>query len=169
MEASQSGACAFQLRHLQRFPLGLPYPETVAAVRAVLLHPALGGEIRLVVDGTGVGRPVVDLLRSAGWAPVPVTITGGIEERKAGEWFRVPKVRLVLGLQALVDSGRLRVAAGLPLASPFLEELRAFRVKINPRTRRASFGGKGAHDDLVLAVALSAWLVKKSKPSFFNE
>lgn len=53
-------------------------------------------------------------------------------------------------------------APTVPQTGPFREELRAFKVKINPRTRRASFGGRGAHDDLVLAVALAVWGMRET-------
>src|SRR4051794_18652575 len=52
---------AYALRHLQRFVLGTPYPEVAAAVCELLRWP-LFAECVLVVDQTGVGRPVVDML-----------------------------------------------------------------------------------------------------------
>ena len=55
----------YLLRYLERVPLGTTYP----GVRIVCELVADGGEVRactLVVDATGVGAPVVDLLRAAG-------------------------------------------------------------------------------------------------------
>src|SRR6516165_6508680 len=66
----------YALRHLHRFPLGTPYTEIVPAV-ATLVRSGPLAESPVVVDQTGVGRAVVDLMRqSAGWV-IPVTITGG--------------------------------------------------------------------------------------------
>src|SRR5213080_4767292 len=57
---------AVRLRHLERIALGTPYPDVVARVVKVLGSRALAaGHRHLVVDATGVGRPVVDLLRAA--------------------------------------------------------------------------------------------------------
>jgi hypothetical protein len=54
------------VRHLQRFPLGTPYPRIVADVVGLLRQLArLDPRRRLVVDQTGVGRPVVDMLSEA--------------------------------------------------------------------------------------------------------
>ena len=69
---------AYSLRHLQRFALGTPYTEIVPAVARLASSAPLSGSAVLVVDQTGVGRPVVDMLRRRpDPAIVPVTITGG--------------------------------------------------------------------------------------------
>ena len=119
-------------------------------------RPQLQWRAELVVDATGVGAPVVEQLKEAGLNPVPVTITSGQRvKRVAGAW-RVPKRVLIGGLVGAVESGRLRVARGLPCAEAFKRELRAFRVAVTSH-RHSSFGGVGEHDDLVIAVALAVW------------
>jgi len=68
-----------RVRHLERVELGTPYPEVVRRVRDVARAPDLEGRCRLVADATGVGRPVVDMLRRSGLGcqVYPVMITGG--------------------------------------------------------------------------------------------
>src|ERR1039457_7077570 len=56
---------SLQLRYLERVALGTPYPEVVDRVVQVTQSRELAGRCRLAVDGTGVGRSVVDLLREA--------------------------------------------------------------------------------------------------------
>ena len=82
-------------RHLERYPLGTPYPTIIAGVKDRMATPALRGAT-LIVDATGVGRPVVDLFRAARLTPVPVTITGGdtVTRTRDGYWH-VPKRDLV--------------------------------------------------------------------------
>lgn len=54
-----------------------------------------------MVDQTGIGRPVVDLLCGAGIAPVAVTIHGGDEVIRVREGeYRVPKRTLIGAVQA---------------------------------------------------------------------
>src|SRR4051812_893871 len=55
---------AYSVRHLERMPLGTPFPKQVERIAALLATPELVAA-SLVVDGTGVGRPVMDLLRAA--------------------------------------------------------------------------------------------------------
>src|SRR5215207_5139360 len=50
------------LRHLERLPLGTPYPAVVERVAQVMATGPLAGRApMLVVDHPGVGRPVSDL------------------------------------------------------------------------------------------------------------
>ncbi len=111
----------------------------------------------LVVDATGVGRPVVDQLRAAGLDPVAVTITAGKAATFDGEAWRVPKVELVRTLVAAFEGNRLKVAAGLRYAKALTGELQAFQRKVTGAGRAAYGATAGAHDDLVIAVALAVW------------
>ena len=49
----------FDVRHLARLPLGLPYPAIVTEVADILARPPLRGDAELVVDQTGCGAPPV--------------------------------------------------------------------------------------------------------------
>src|SRR5262245_29207214 len=75
----------FDVRHLERLALGTPYPQVVEHIKATLARAPICGNgpnvepARLVVDDTGVGRPVSDLLVDAGLSPLRVTIVSGNE------------------------------------------------------------------------------------------
>jgi hypothetical protein len=169
-ERPQDRQPPYAVPHLQRFPLGTPYPAIVTAVVDLLRTPTLRGSV-LVVDQTGVGRPVVDMLTGAldGRVTcyfVPITITGGHEvtQTERGD-LRVPKKELVASLQVLLQTRRLKVAQALPEAATLVRELETFRVKITEAANE-TFGAwrEGQHDDLVLAVALAAWIGEKCLP-----
>ncbi len=55
----------FRVLHLERLLLGTPYPRAVERVRQVVGRSAREGKCTLVVDATGLGAPVVDMLRIA--------------------------------------------------------------------------------------------------------
>ncbi len=143
-----------RVRHLERLPLGTPYPQVVA--RIVELVQALP-DAALVVDATGVGRPVVDQLRAAGLDPVAVTITAGKAATFDSGMWHVPKRELVLALVVAFEGDRLKVAAGLRHAKALTGELQAFQRKVTGAGRAAYGATAGAHDDLVIAVALAVW------------
>jgi len=66
----------YAARHLERLPIGTPYPAQVARVKELHDHlKAQGHAPFLVVDQTGVGRPVVDMLRAVDLTPTAVNIT----------------------------------------------------------------------------------------------
>jgi hypothetical protein len=120
----------------------------------------------LVVDQTGVGRAVVDMLRQAvGWV-VPVTITGGhaVTQAEDRSWH-VPKKELVTCLQVVMQSRRLQIARSLPDAATLVRELQNFQIKITAAANE-TFGvwRDGQHDDLVLAVALACWWAERNPP-----
>src|SRR5260370_37358585 len=84
---------ALRLRHVERIPLATEYVQVVERVAEVMRRLAAEGPAHLVVDATGVGTPVVELLRRAGmgcrlW---PVSITGGPAEGYGDGYYRVPK------------------------------------------------------------------------------
>ena len=154
--------------YLERFPLGTEYPAVIGRVEELVRSPKLQGS-RLVIDATGAGRPVVDLFLNTRM-PVeitPLTITAGSEVRE-DRWNRtgnraywVPKIELVSTVQSLLQTRRLRVVPRLALADVLKRELLDFKIKVTASANE-TFGSwrEGAHDDLVLAVAMAAWLAE---------
>lgn len=69
----------FRIRHMERLSLGTPYPTQVRAVMDRCERPPLDElKPRILLDYTGVGRPVFDMFREAGLKRgEAITITGG--------------------------------------------------------------------------------------------
>jgi hypothetical protein len=135
VEAVEAG---LNVAHLERLPLGTPYP--LVAQRLGLLYDAAPPPSALVIDATGVGRPVLDLLRQDGHSPVAVSIIGTGVERLDPEdlIWRVPKKRLMSPLACAIEAGRLSIAPDLPERETFKTELAAFHRKLNQRAIRSS-------------------------------
>jgi len=163
------GVGSYDIVHLER-QRGEPYTALPGRLHDLLRAIAAAHEERhrrpakttLVVDQTGVGVAVVDVLRAAGLDPVAVTITGGdATSRGADRSYRVPKRELVGAVQVLLQGRRLRVAAELAHAPTLVAEFQNFKATIS-LTGHDSYGAgsdwrEGHHDDLVLAVAMAAW------------
>lgn len=146
--------------HLERMPLGTAYPKIVTDVRNLLVKAPPGPRLSLVVDSTGVGRPVVDLIRDRGvpgWL-VPVTITGGTRVIEDGAELHVPKRVLITWLQVAFETEELLIESRMPGVEELMSELTAMRVRAG-----AQFDSwrEGAHDDMVFAVALAWWEMKR--------
>jgi hypothetical protein len=148
----------YHVRHLERLPIGTPYPAQVARVKETLCHLPAGTD--LVVDNTGVGRPVTDMIVQHGLHPICVTITGGNVVTHDGLNFNVPKRDIVGVIAVALQNKRMKIAAGLPYAKTLITELENFKVKIDPKTAHDSYEAwrEGIHDDLVLSVGLAAWV-----------
>jgi hypothetical protein len=152
----------YAVRFLKRWPLQTPYPEIVRDVADLLERPPLrstaGQRPVLALDRSGVGAPVADMFRETGvnattW---PVVITGGQGANWASDGSaHVSKVALVSAMLRVFHSGRLKVA-NLPERDLLDKELAAFRERLTDSAAQ-TFGGAGAHDDLVIAVGLLVW------------
>lgn len=154
----------YSLRHIQRFKLRTPYPVMVQNVVELLRKAPLPGCL-LVVDGTGVGRAVVDMLDNAlrGEATckrVALSISSGQSAHFTTSGFlSVPKQELIATLQILLQTQRLKIARSLPGADTLVRELENYRVKITSH-RSETFEPEraGQHDDLVMALAMAVWV-----------
>ena len=139
----------YHVRSILRYPLRTPYPEIVRKVADVLQHPEYAGRTKLVLDYTGVGRPIADLFykayRESGlldYPPIAFTFTAS------------EKRNLVAKLGIILDENRLEIAEGLRLSQDLVEELKDFRAKISD-SGHDSYEAAKKHDDLVTALMLS--------------
>ncbi len=150
----------YHMRHLERFKLGTPYPDQVAKTQGIVGQMPKESSITLIIDGTGAGRPVVDMFRTAqlNVSLVAISITGGDSVTEDGKDFKVPKRDLVSALQVLLQTGRLKVADGLSGADTLIQELLNFKVKISTGGHDSYEAWReGVHDDLVLSAAMACW------------
>jgi hypothetical protein len=164
--------------HAERFR-GVLYPDVAEKVRLLKAEEKLRGSTyhrvtstwsesfpTVVVDRTGVGPAVTDLLKKSGVSHMGVSITAGDRERHDNKGWYVPKRNLVSALQVAFSTGRMKIASGLELASILKEELLNFKLKINVATGHDSYEAwrEGEHDDLVLAAALAVWAGDRKRP-----
>ncbi len=143
------------VRYVERMRLGLPYPAVVQRVSEIVRSQELRDKCSLVVDATGVGAPVVDMLREArlGCNLTPVTISGG----EGGSGKVVSKQDLMAGVQVLLEKGQLRIGR-LKEREQLKRELMDVRMsRGNAGRMRIGADGSGEHDDLVIALALACW------------
>jgi hypothetical protein len=157
----------YNVRYIEQYRLGTSYPAIVQAVGSLLDREPLAGDCTLIIDHTGVGRPVGDMFMAAQRQYIGITITGGvswhIDPEHRNQWH-VSKILLVGTVQRLLQSGRLRIGATLPHASTLQQELRDFRVKISKAAHETYDAREGAHDDLVLALAIALFVAENEGP-----
>jgi hypothetical protein len=146
----------FDVRHLQRLPLGMPYPDQIAEIARLAARPPLVG-CEIIFDQTGVGAAVCDIADSAGLRPARLVITAGSEQSFANGAWHVPKATLISILDARLHLNELRFAVELLEAGAMKEELRDFKRKVSAAGRFQYEARVGRHDDLVLAVAIALW------------
>ena len=174
------GSIIYDLVYLKRPKLGTPY-DTIAKKVADLvceLEPqgAFGelGQVTLSVDGTGVGRSVVDMLdtefkrrgaTSKAMLRVDfrrVSVTGSQTTLKrptrANGFWSVPKKDLVFPAVAAFQQGKIRIGK-VKDREALVNELKNYRRTTNVATGNTAFEPwrESDHDDLLFAVCLSLW------------
>ncbi len=150
----------YAVRFLTRLPLGTPYTQVVDQLQEIVARikeRAPKAFVRVVLDATGVGQPVLDLVRER-LKDVAVTgvILGAGERAELGlPEARVGKAYLVSRLQVLLQTGRLRLPR-TPEGLALVEELLNFEIRVDQagQDRYGAFK-VGTHDDLVVALGLS--------------
>ncbi len=156
----------YTTRMIERHPLGTPYTEVVERVKTIMNIPKIVGETQLIVDATGVGLPVIDMMRQAGLSPVGIWITPGESVSRVDYGYKVPKRDIATALQIVYQSRRIGIVKSLELTPVLVNELQNFRVKIKESTGHDQYEAwrSGQHDDIVLAQGILIWYAEKVFP-----
>jgi len=164
---TQSGGYEYHIRHLSRPPLGTPYPEVLKKIYTLATLPVVSIDNMVAVDATGVGAPIVDLLRDKLPLLTAITITGGSKVNEQDRYnYTVPKRDLISNLQVLYQNHQIKIAKEIAHADTLVKELLNFKVKISASGHDSYEAWReGTHDDLVLSVALACWLHEREKVS----
>lgn len=155
----------FLVRYLERLPLGTPYPRVADRVAGIVKKVQARADskfpIYVYVDATGVGQPVVDLIREqiTRGTVVAVYFTHGdrrtTKVEGGGRCVTLGKAYLVSRLQALLQAGRLHLPRTSE-AEVLTEELLNYEIRVT-KDANDTYGAfrVGTHDDLVTALGLA--------------
>ncbi len=168
----------YTVRHIKRLPLGTSYPDVALHIADMLCSPLFAGrDVRVLIDVTGVGRPVYDDLdreilrrkygiwnRDGTFQPgskgemarlrlKPITFSHGEKyNRSTGV---LAKAFLVSRLQSLLQGGHVH-GPDIPEMKATVEELKVYEIKVSDDGKDQYGAFKtGSHDDLATAMALS--------------
>jgi hypothetical protein len=147
----------YDLRFIKQWPRNTRYSEMCRDIVDLFRRPPLGGQT-LVLDVTGVGRPVRDLLLDSGLNAnlVAVNFTGGKRIVAHPGSLSVPKSDIVDSAAVVLEQRRLRVG-DISGREALIDELLAFRVKTDEDGKETEEAESGATDDLVMSLALALW------------
>lgn len=153
----------FLVRHLERLPLGTPYPQVADRIARITdqVRARTGKSPTVFVDATGVGTPVVDLLRERVHSGEVVAVWFTYGDQRTESWEKdslrvsLGKAYLVSRLQVLLGTGRLHLPRTRE-AGALTDELLTYELRVD-ESARETFGAfkVGTHDDLVTALGLA--------------
>lgn len=159
------------IEYIYRFPLKMSYSVMANSVTRFINTQLKIYSPILIVDFTGVGAPVYDILTKNGLKPVAFTITGGNTPKIVSKYkVNVPKQDMVASLQIALQNNVIRIPSNTNELEQLKAEIQNFTMKIN-KNNKESFGAlqDGIHDDIVMALCMSIWyadfaLVGKKTP-----
>lgn len=172
----------YTIPFLKRLKLETSYPEQVKELVAICdgavkrFSASKGSGFhkkpQILVDVTGVGDAVVDLL-----APQvertgilrPCRFAGGdqlIRNASNSREIRVGKSYFVSRLQILSESKRIHLPAQLAEAQQLSQEMLDFDIDVDEASGKATYGAirPGTHDDLVTAIGLACLQEEEPNP-----
>jgi hypothetical protein len=158
------------VRALHRYPLGTPLTDLPGLLKPRLTSPPLAGQVRLAVDASGLGGPIVDLLRQQlrSIDLYAITITSGNNIGGNHKNPHVPKQDLIATTIVHLEQGLLRIASDMPETRTLRDELLSFRRTTTEHGNDTYAAKTGQHDDLVIALSLALWLNENRGIGFLN-
>lgn len=160
----------FYVRHVERMELGTSFVNVASRVGDIvrnLVDRNLSEQPRLVVDATGLGAPVTELIHDSlqGTSVTPISATFTHGDRFEVKWrlkeWKVGKAYLVSRLQVLLQCKRIKLPQ-TDEAQQLANELLEYEIKVDQDANDKYGAFKvGTHDDLVTALGLAVLLGKR--------
>lgn len=164
LKEMKNGERYHYVRYLRRFPLRMLYTDVAARLKKLDSQLSGGGvELTYIVDATGVGGAVVEVLHQK--LPLAnfeeVYITGGINASRNGHEWHVPKGQLVSTLVAAFDADRVYLPKDSKEIEAMVSELENFEISFSESGHDqygGSVPGSGGHFDLLISLALAVYV-----------
>ena len=138
---------------------GLPYDQIVDWVVKTIKNPAFGQQKppEFILDATGVGVAVRDMIRAKGIRMKAITITAGEAFSRQGNFIHIGKARLIGKFLGAFDGGKVQVNPNMPIWPAVEREMLAFRAEMSTQGRVKLEAEQGENDDMLFALAMAVW------------
>jgi phage FluMu gp28-like protein len=147
---------ALTVRQVKQWKLGTPYGTVAEDVARLHAQVQTQGPTTLVIDQTGVGDAVYEMIRAQlkGAKFEGVTITQDL------------KRDMYAAVETGLEQTTLKVAATGSAADALKQELLTVEIRRVGQGYKYGAFDKDAHDDLVMALALACWRERMGKSNF---
>ncbi len=162
---------SYSILRLNRLQLGTPYPDIGEILLERLRVLAEDYDLKVRVNATGIGKPVINLLHNKVAGIIEVYLTGGYKEVEKEDVWILPKELMISHLKVLFQTNRISMSFEKPEPHMTSAEKQRFelfkslkseilnyetRVQVdpihwNPETKT------GEYDDLAIALGLACW------------
>lgn len=144
---------------------GLPYdhpdkPSVASWALEVWKNPAFWGNKQpptFILDSTGVGVAVTDIMKAKGMQPKAIMITAGNAITREGSTVHVSKARMIGKFIGAFDAGKVHINPAMAIWPKVQRELLAFRAELTAQGNARFEAEEGENDDMVMALAQGVW------------
>lgn len=151
----------YELIHTEQLPLGLSYVEIVEYIAKFVQQEEIAGMVQIAADCTGVGKAVLDLMRSEPslaeitWS---IVFTSGQNVTQNGMIFKVPKKDLIASVLILTGKDLLHCNPEIDQAQILKREMLSYIVRRTASANNKFDGEHKSHDDMVVALCMVCWI-----------
>ena len=145
----------YWIRRIVKLAKGMPYDQQVREAREIFFQYK---NATLLIDRTGVGLPICDMIVAGGLRPIQVSLTAGdvMNKPEPGK-VNLPKKDMVASITKVIQERRLKVVKGCENAALFRTELKNFQLKVSASGHNTYNAAPGSHDDSITAIGLCLW------------
>lgn len=157
--AADGNPAQYWVRRIVKLQKGMPYDQQVREAREIYFQYK---DATLLIDRTGVGLPICDMIVASGLDPVQVSLTAGdVTTRPEPGKVNLPKKDMVASITKVIQERRLKVVKGCENAGLFRSELKNFQLKVSASGHNSYNAAGGQHDDTITAIGLCLWCGEK--------
>lgn len=164
-EQDRGGVDHYVSRLVERLRIGTPYPAVADRIVEIVRNLEARSEARAWtdndfrietwIDATGVGLPIVDLVREQGVNARAAIFTGSDKlTEHPDDVVSIGKAFMIGRLQVLLQADRLHLPINAEAAA-LVTELADYQIEVSERAHVSFNAPSGKHDDLVIALGLS--------------
>jgi hypothetical protein len=144
---------------------GLPYdhptnPSIASWALEVYKNPRFwkgGLPPTFILDSTGVGVAVNDILKAKGIRPKAIMITSGNAIKREGNTIHISKARMIGKFIGAFDAGKVHINPSMPIWPKVERELLSFRAELTAQGNARFEAEEGENDDMLMALAQAVW------------
>lgn len=154
--------------YIQTLSLGATYPDVARRISEIEKELFRRGahSLKVLVDVTGQGQPVIDLIRRGLESElISAQFTSGAETISQGQTWRISKEELITYLKIILQTGRLQLPGKTKdsdqerTISEMVLELQGFNPK--KQAEDVMEVKTGARDNMATALGLAMWLERE--------
>lgn len=150
---------------------GVSYVAVVDYLVRLKTAQPFAGRSQLLIDGTGLGRVVSDMLEEQNIPHTPITMTAGADWKRNGRYVNASKTLMIENTSVLFSSGDLKFAHDLQMREEIEQDLATFTLTTTNAGNQIITQARNAngHSDTAIALICASFGSQYLVPGIVGE